>query len=72
MRIMGLAFQGGGHVDDRAVGYESIEGMRIELDEQDSHWRRVCVDGKIIRVGEEGWVEMRKNNSTADVLDIIT
>ena len=71
MKILGLAFQGGGHVDDEAVGYESIEGMRIDFDEQDSHWRRVCVDGKIIRVGEEGWVEMRKNNNTADVLDII-
>jgi diacylglycerol kinase family enzyme len=73
MRILGLAFQGGGHVDDEAVSYDSIDGMRIDFDdrEQDGRWRRVCVDGKIIRVSRGGWVEMSKNDSTADVLDII-
>ena len=69
MRILGLAFQGGGHVDDQAVSYESIEGFRIDFDESDGRWRRVCVDGRIIRVGESGWVEVRKNDG--DVLDIV-
>ena len=69
MRILGLAFQGGQHIDDELVGYETIEGMRIDFDEPNGHWRRVCVDGKIIRVGEGGWVEVRKNR--ADVLDVI-
>ncbi|MCJ1288231.1 hypothetical protein MMC26_007586 [Xylographa opegraphella] len=60
MRILGLAFQGGKHVLEASVGYDSIEGMRIELDEEDSHWRRICIDGKIIQVGKGGWVVIRK------------
>ena len=70
MNIMGMAFQGGRHVEDQAVNYDSIQRMRIDFDEEDGRWRRVCVDGKIVRVGENGWVEVRKNSS-ADVLDII-
>lgn len=68
-RIFGLAFQGGGHVKDESVGYENIDGLRIDFAEKDSRWRRVCVDGKIVRVSEGGWVEVRK--STRDVVDII-
>lgn len=70
MKILGLAFQGGAHVNNEAVGYESIEGVRIDFDEPNDRWRRVCVDGKIVRVGESGWVEVRKNASV-DVLDIV-
>ncbi|MCJ1290252.1 hypothetical protein MMC34_001788 [Xylographa carneopallida] len=60
MRILGLAFQGGKHVFEASVGYDSIEGMRIDLDEEDSHWRRICIDGKIVQVDMGGWVEVRK------------
>ena len=70
MKILGLAFQGGSHVNNEAVNYENIEGIRIDFDEQDAHWRRVCVDGRIVRVGEGGWVEVRKNTG-AEVLDIV-
>ena len=70
MRILGLAFEGGSHVYDEAVGYENVEGIRIDFDERDARWRRICVDGRIVRVGESGWVEIRKN-SGADVLDIV-
>ena len=70
MRILGLAFQGGAHVDSEAVVYENIEGMRIDFDEPDGRWRRVCIDGRIVRVGESGWVEVRKNTKV-NVLDII-
>ena len=69
MRLLGMAFQGGDHVDDELIGYEKIAGLRIDFDEKDSRWRRVCVDGKIVRVSENGWVEVRK--STRDVVDII-
>jgi hypothetical protein len=60
MRIMGLAYQGGKHVEDEKVRYEKVEGLRIEMREEDERWRRVCVDGKIVRVEEGGWVEVRK------------
>ena len=70
MRILTLAFQGGQHVDNNTVTYEDIDGLRIEFNETDGHWRRVCVDGKIIQVGEGGWVEVRKNKAT-DVVDVL-
>ncbi|KAJ9649581.1 hypothetical protein H2199_000359 [Coniosporium tulheliwenetii] len=73
MRIMGLAYQGGGHVKEEAVGYEDIERMRIDFEgrENDPRWRRICVDGKIIRVENDGWVEVRKEpRRVIDVLDM--
>ncbi|KAK8194781.1 ATP-NAD kinase-like domain-containing protein [Phyllosticta capitalensis] len=62
MEIMGLAYQGGKHVQETEVGYEDVEGFRIDLDgaEEDDRWRRFCVDGKIVRVEKEGWAEVRK------------
>lgn len=59
MQLMTVAYQGGKHVQDARVGYEEIEGLRIEFDEADARWRRICVDGKIIRVEEGGWVEVK-------------
>ena len=62
MRIMGRAYQGGKHVEHEAVSYEKVEGLRIEFRglEAEGQWRRVCVDGKIVRVDREGWVEISK------------
>lgn len=62
MRIMGLAYQGGKHIDDDAVTYTSIDGLRIQFEgrEEGAKWRRICVDGKIVRVERDGWVELRK------------
>ena len=59
MEILGKAFTDGSHIHDEAVGYEEIYGLRIDFDEENSHWRRVCVDGKIVKVGKNGWVEVR-------------
>lgn len=70
MRIMGLAYQGGKHVDDDMVLYRAIDGLRIVFAEEDGRWRRVCVDGKIIRVEEGGWVEVRKR--VGGVLAVVT
>ena len=69
MRIVGLAYAGGKHVDEDIVGYEEVEGLRIELKEEDGRWRRVCVDGKIVMVEEGGWAEVwRDRRSIIDVL----
>jgi diacylglycerol kinase family enzyme len=65
MRLMGLAYQGGKHVEDEKVRYQAVEGMRVEFDEEDARWRRVCVDGKIVRVEQGGWVEVRKGEGRA-------
>lgn len=71
MKIMTLAYQNGKHVEDPAVLYDEIDGLRIEFQgkEKDAKWRRICVDGKIIRVEEDGWVELRKQPRR--VLDVV-
>ncbi|KAF2814148.1 uncharacterized protein BDZ99DRAFT_410483, partial [Mytilinidion resinicola] len=60
MRVMGLAYDGGKHVQEEAVGYEAVEGLRVEFKglEEEGRWRRICVDGKIVRVESDGWVEV--------------
>ncbi|KAF2761439.1 hypothetical protein EJ05DRAFT_264330 [Pseudovirgaria hyperparasitica] len=72
MRVMGLAYQGGKHVDEPLVNYEDIDGMRIEIEgrEDEARWRRICLDGKIIRLEKDGWVEIRKENRT--VVDVVS
>ena len=71
MRLMGLAYQGGKHIEEPAIRYEAIDGLRIEFEgrEEEGRWRRICVDGKIVRVGKDGWVELKKD--TRRVLDIV-
>ena len=70
MKIMTGAYQGGKHVEDPRVGYETIDGLRIEFDEQDARWRRICIDGKIVRVEQGGWVEVR-SGAGKGVVDLI-
>lgn len=70
MRILMLAYQDGKHVHEKEIGYEPIEGIRIEFHEDEWRWRRVCVDGMIIKVEEGGWVEVRMEKET--VIDLIT
>ncbi|KAK4939788.1 hypothetical protein LTR10_019961 [Elasticomyces elasticus] len=60
MRILGLAYQSGKHVDDPKVTYESIESLRIEFEEDDEQFRLVCVDGKIVAVAKGGWAEVTR------------
>lgn len=69
MDLMTKAYGGGTHVEDERVGYEEIEGLLIEFGEEDARWRRVCIDGKIIRVEKGGRLELRK--SASDVADLI-
>jgi diacylglycerol kinase family enzyme len=70
MKIMTAAYQDGKHVEDDRVGYEEVAGLRIEFDEQDPRWRRICIDGKIVRVEEGGWVEV-KSGAGKGVVDLI-
>jgi diacylglycerol kinase family enzyme len=72
MRIMGLAYQGGKHVEEEDVRYEAIDGLRIEFRglESDGRWRRICVDGKIVRVERDGWVEVKKSRERG-MLDVV-
>ncbi|EEH21359.1 hypothetical protein PABG_03575 [Paracoccidioides brasiliensis Pb03] len=64
MEIMQLAATGGRHVMEKrdVVGYEEVEGVRIDFceGEREERWRRVCVDGTIVVVEDGGWVEVKK------------
>ncbi|EEH39052.1 hypothetical protein PAAG_01514 [Paracoccidioides lutzii Pb01] len=64
MEIMQLAAQGGRHVVEKrdVVGYEEVEGVRVDFceGEREERWRRVCVDGTIVVVEDGGWVEVKK------------
>lgn len=68
--IMTKAYQGGKHVEDDKVGYDEIQRLKIQFDEEDGRWRRVCLDGKIIRVEKGGWVEVR--SGVKGVVDLIS
>lgn len=69
MEAMTKAYQGGKHVEDEIVGYDETRGVNVRFDEDDGRWRRVCVDGKIIRVEQGGWVEVKMG--VEGVIDLI-
>lgn len=69
--IIMLGYQSGAHVQRPEVLYEEVDGMRIEMKEEDiegderdedkggdARWRRICVDGKIYKVEKGGVVEV--------------
>ena len=58
MEIMKKAYDGGKHVEDGRVGYHEVESVKITIREEDARWRRVCLDGKIIQLEQDGWVEV--------------
>ncbi|KAI4943410.1 hypothetical protein J4E91_009319 [Alternaria rosae] len=72
MGIMNKAYDGGKHVDDEDVRYESVDGLRIEFEgkEENGRWRRICIDGKIVRLEKDGWVEVRRVKEKR-VLDVV-
>lgn len=80
VRVLGLAYHGGRHVEDRkgVVGYEEVEGMRIQFEEEDDdgdergRWRRVCVDGMIVECPRGGWVEVRGDRGGRGGVDLVT
>lgn len=62
MQLMMKAYQGGLHVHEKPVTYLEVNGFRVDFREEDERWRRVCIDGKIVAVEHDGWVEIRKES----------
>jgi diacylglycerol kinase family enzyme len=60
LHLMTLAYQGGKHVEEETVTYADIDGLRIDFLEDKERWRRVCIDGKIVAVDRDGWMELYK------------
>lgn len=72
MKIITPAYHDGGHVNDERVQYEAINGLMIEFNEDDEKWRRVCVDGKIVKVEKDGWMQTRmEDRKVADIMALI-
>ncbi|CAI7615521.1 unnamed protein product [Penicillium glandicola] len=65
MHLMTLAYQGGQHVTQDTVTYVGTEHVRIDFQEDEEKWRRVCIDGKIVAVERDGWVEIHSMLITA-------
>ncbi|KAE8377680.1 ATP-NAD kinase-like domain-containing protein [Aspergillus bertholletiae] len=70
MQLMTSAYQGGQHVFDRSVFYSEIERLKIVFQETDERWRRVCIDGRIIAIECDGWMEIYKEPES--LLNILT
>ena len=76
-QLMQLAYDNGKHIQDERVGYEAVEGVRIELvndgNEEEERWRRICVDGKIVRLEPGGWVDVRLDRTRGEkrAMDVI-
>ncbi|KAI9818698.1 MAG: hypothetical protein M1832_004173 [Thelocarpon impressellum] len=69
--LMSAAYKSGAHTADPKVLYTLLPGgLRIDFLEDDARWRRVCVDGTIVRVVKGGWAElaMREGGAVVDVV----
>lgn len=64
MRLVNLPYENGRHVNDPNVTYEAIESLRIDFEEPDEQWRRLCLDGQIIAVERDGWVEVERSDKS--------
>jgi diacylglycerol kinase family enzyme len=73
MEIMKAAYNNGTHVGMEEVGYESVDGLRINFLEkgEDWKWRRCCIDGLIVAVEEGGWMEVRRVEDGSEAVEVV-
>ncbi|RDW83979.1 uncharacterized protein DSM5745_04305 [Aspergillus mulundensis] len=60
MQLLSAAYQDGRHVQDGNVMYSEIQGFRLDFHEVNEKWRRVCIDGRVVVVEENGWMNVHK------------
>ncbi|KAL6231673.1 hypothetical protein BDW75DRAFT_219627 [Aspergillus navahoensis] len=60
VQLLSAAYQDGQHVQHDDIMYSEIEGLKIDFHEVDEKWRRVCIDGRVVVVEEEGWMSVHK------------
>jgi hypothetical protein len=70
-------------VGEEKVAYEEVRGVRIEFlerdedasgghgDDMEGRWRRVCIDGLIVRVEEGGWMEVEEVLDEERPVDVV-
>lgn len=71
MEIMTKAYDDGKHIDIQEVRYEDIRGIKIVFEEEDEKWRRVCIDGAIVRIERDGWMEVRNLKKGGEAVDVV-
>lgn len=77
MDVMTAAYRNGAHVgmqwEGGNVGYEAVDGVRINFKEEGSDWkwRRCCIDGLIVAVEEGGWMEVSIVETGGEVVDVV-
>ncbi|KAF2147820.1 hypothetical protein K461DRAFT_263383 [Myriangium duriaei CBS 260.36] len=58
--VMMAAYNDGQHVHNKRVGYHTIDRLEIAFEEEDEKWRRVCIDGKIVKIDKGGYLRLTK------------
>ncbi|KAI1383162.1 TRM-domain-containing protein [Hypoxylon trugodes] len=67
--IMMKAYDGGKHVDlrwtdddgkEEKVGYDETELVKITTLEEDTRWRKVCIDGTIVELPQGGYITVKR------------
>lgn len=82
MEIMTQAYNSGAHVSmewdgeggvKERVGYKPIEGMRIGMEELGVHnrWRRCCIDGMIVSLEEDGFMNVKVVAKGGEAVDVV-
>lgn len=73
MNVMKAAYDGGKHVQRDDVGYENVEGLRVDFKEpgEDWKWRRCCIDGLTVGVEEGGWMEISLLDESEEAINVV-
>ncbi|PWW72212.1 hypothetical protein C7212DRAFT_335939 [Tuber magnatum] len=68
MGVMKAAYDGGKHVSVPGVRYQTVDGVKIHVREAEEKWRRICVDGAVVTLEKDGWLEINKHDGWADIV----
>ncbi|KAL2292688.1 hypothetical protein FJTKL_07782 [Diaporthe vaccinii] len=61
MEIMMAAYNNGSHVGIKGVGYEAVEFVKVTTHEENARWRKVCIDGTIVEIPQDGSMTVKKS-----------
>jgi len=68
MGVMKAAYDGGKHVSMPGVRYQVVDGVRVHVKEAEEKWRRICVDGVVVTLEKDGWLEINDHKGWVDVV----
>jgi diacylglycerol kinase family enzyme len=60
MEIMNRAYADGKHIGMSEVGYDAFARLKVIVHDGDARWRKVCIDGMIIEIPQDGSMEVEK------------